>query len=294
MCRWFVSQRTSGGRAASALATLLALTLATVPAAAAPAQAWPVLDRFANAEVQQTATDAEAKQRRLILGPLKKIKNTLAPVRQQFVRGTLRAETYFVPDERRVEPVRAFLDGRLDLAGETLYECQGRTCGSSNYWANTVFGERILYGPEQYQSYRIVRMAGVPERYLAAYVGQRGTRKIYVHVQLVIAAGNDAPTFANLLGSGAIIFDESTHQIEALRAFLNSDPSHHIAVVVHGGGALDTEVALSETRQRAERVRRRLIDEGIAAARLSAYGVGPLAPVPGKPASRTEFVSIAR
>ena len=255
---------------------------------------WPVLDAYPNAEAMDSATDAEPKQRRVVLGPLKKIRNTLRPEREQFVRGSLRSVTYFIPDERRVDPVRAFFDTQLDAAGETLFACEGRSCGSSNYWANTVFDRAILYGPEQLQSYRIVRMADAPERYLAVYVAQRGTRKVYAHVELVTLAAGDEPKFADLLAAGSVIFDESPHQVEALRAFLEGDTGRGVAVVVHGGGALELDVALNDTQKRAERVRRRLVGAGIAGERIFAHGVGPLAPTSEKPPRRVELVAVDR
>ena len=268
----------------------LGLALFCAPAAAE----WPVLDPYLNAEIVDSATDAEPKQRRVVLGPLKKIKNTLKPEREEFVRATSRSVTYYIPDERRVEPVRGFYNAQLDAAGETLFACEGRTCGSSNYWANTIFERRILYGPEQFQSYRVIRMADAPERFLAVYVGQRGTRKVYSHIELVTLAASDAPTFADLLAAGAVIFDESTHQLEALRAYLAADAGRDVAVVVHGSQTLDLAVALNDTQKRAERVRRRLIGEGIDAERISAHGLGPLAPAAGKPARRVELVSVQR
>ena len=280
------------GRCRRGLLVVAAMVVGQSTSSALADTPWPAIERFPGAEVVSAASDVAAKQRRLILGPLKKVRNALAPEREEFVRGTVRSETYFIPDERRVDAVRTWLDARLSKVGETVYSCSGRTCGSSNYWANTVFGERILYGPEQFQSYSIVLITGPLPRYVAAYVGQRGNRKIYVHVEQVSVAGASAPTFVNLLADGGLIFDDSVRQIEALREYLSADQDRRVAVVVHGGGALELEIALAGTQQRAERVRRRLVSEGVRANGLIARGIGPLAPVSGRPATRVELVAL--
>ena len=270
----------------SRFVSLICLVVSTLAYAETPLEDYPGL------EVVDTRHDDTLSSRRLILGSLKKINNLLEPERVEYISGTRGSMTAFIPNERRTDTVKKFYRDQLRILGEILFECRGRTCGSSNYWANTVFGERILYGPEQFQSYSIVLIAGLLPRYVAAYVGQRGNRKIYVHVEQVSVAGASAPTFVNLLADGGLIFDDSVHQIEALREYLSADQDRRVAVVVHGGGALELEMALAGTQQRAERVRRRLVSEGVRANGLIARGIGPLAPVSGRPATRVELVAL--
>lgn len=254
---------------------------------------WPIIAPFPGAEQTETRTDESSRPRMLVLGSLEKINRVLKPESERHVTGSFRAETYYLPDAENVESVRDHFDTELARLGETLFECIGRSCGSSIYWANAILNQPVLYGPEQFQSYRIVRVSGEGERYVAAYVAQRGNRKVYAHLTLVTAEGKAADGgFAKLMASGSVVYDDSLRQRQALKTYLESHPSSTVAVVVHGGQGLGVDAALDETRRRAERLRRRLIGEGIAGDRVLAHGVGQLAPADGKPPGRTELVPI--
>ena len=60
------------------------------------------------------------------------------------------------------------------------FTCRGRDCGRSNGWANQVFGQAILYGPEANQFYIAADQDG---ELVSAYVIERGNRRIYAHVE---------------------------------------------------------------------------------------------------------------
>ena len=51
----------------------------------------------------------------------------------------------------------AWLRGQIPVDAETLFECEGRRCGSSAQWASRVFEERVLYGHEDRQRYGVWR-----------------------------------------------------------------------------------------------------------------------------------------
>ena len=80
-----------------------------------------------------------------------------------------------------------------------LFECRARDCGKSTVWANSVFGQATLYGPDRYQRYLAARqqLDGNDERLVAIYVTQRGNRKVYAHVESIIpsaSSGLEAPS----------------------------------------------------------------------------------------------------
>ena len=79
-----------------------------------------------------------------------------------------------------------FYREQLVLRGGLAFECQGRTCGSSSYWANRILDKPVLYGPEQFQQYQVFTLPA-DAGYVAIYVGQRATRKIYAHIEFVSA-----------------------------------------------------------------------------------------------------------
>ena len=56
--------------------------------------------------------------------------------------------------------------GLQEQGAELLYWCQGRECGASSLWANSVFGNSTLYGSDDQQAYamdqmKLFREAGV-------------------------------------------------------------------------------------------------------------------------------------
>ena len=73
----------------------------------------------------------------------------------------------------------------------TMFQCQGRECGNSAYWANTVFENRILYGPETNQYFAAVEVPGdnAANAYLSIYVTTRTNRRIYAHIEVLEESG---------------------------------------------------------------------------------------------------------
>lgn len=117
-------------------------------------------------------------------GALEKINRVLEPEQSVVVRGTKAVSIYYLPLERRTSEVASYYRERLASVGRMVFECGGRTCGSSSNWANRIFGHSILYGPEQYQYYFNVEL---PDEagYLSVYIGERATRKIYLYFQYI-------------------------------------------------------------------------------------------------------------
>lgn len=62
-----------------------------------------------------------------------------------------------------------------------LFQCEGRDCGRSNTWANQIFGQALLYGRDQEQTYFA---AQVDDQLVAVYLVKRGNRRQYAHVEV--------------------------------------------------------------------------------------------------------------
>lgn len=126
----------------------------------------------------------------IVLGSLEKVNHELEPEESSIVKGIKSSQTFYLPQARRTKEVMAFYAAQLESQGEIVFQCRGRGCGSSSYWANKILGRAFLYGPEQHQHFMI---AELPDEagYLAVYVGQRATRKIYVHLEQVKITESD-------------------------------------------------------------------------------------------------------
>jgi len=147
----------------------------------APAE---LLPPYVGAELVEEGADKRAARHLVVLGSLEKVNHVVQPEQSTTFKGLRSWETYYLPQARRTRDVADHYSNEIEQLGELKFSCRGRTCGSSSYWANSVFEQAILYGPEQYQYYFIVEL---PDGggYTAVYVGQRATRKIYVYIESI-------------------------------------------------------------------------------------------------------------
>jgi Domain of unknown function (DUF4892) len=264
------------------------------------------LELFPEAELVASSVDSKVSSRKIFLGPLKKINNQLEPESVEFVSGVRESSTFYIPNETRVSKVVEFYRHQLHESVRILFECRGRDCGSSNYWANTVFNMPVLYGPEQYQHYLVGR--GIDQLdYISIYVGQRGTKKIYVHIETTtfsseLPSVDEVAVSAALTSQGRYVITLAedgvvVHStIEAIAQSL--DRHHQISLTLVAHDALREGETIGQGQQRtldlAEAVRSDLVAAGVATNRLSAYGVGPLSPLGEEESSRLELLVIRR
>ena len=135
-----------------------------------------------SADLVDQVINVDVSRHLVVLGALEKVNHILKPENSVMVQGIKSTFTYYPPEARRTQNVGEQIKPQLAQLGELVFECQGRTCGSSSNWANRILGKAILYGPEQYQRYYAVKLS---EGYLSVYIGQRATRKIYLHIEVV-------------------------------------------------------------------------------------------------------------
>ena len=121
-----------------------------------------------------------------MLGTLKKVDHELQPEKSIVISAEINTSTWFLPEARTTEGVIDHFRSELGESANVLFECEGRSCGSSSYWANKYFEKAIMYGPEQFQQNLIVKpvLEGQAD-YIIIYVAKRATRKVYVHIEEV-------------------------------------------------------------------------------------------------------------
>ena len=268
---------------------------------------------------------------RIILGALERVRGEVIPEDFERLRGDVTSITYEVSQEFTGGDVYAFYQEQLTAKNhEVLYSCGGRECGSSNYWANDIFRNRILYGPERNQFFIAFRANSVLEEslYFSVYIITRVNRKIYAYIEIVEPAGTEEPEqiavtveieeleipeqLSAVIGSnflqrlqdqGSVILPPVSFQsndglagaadVESLVSALNSDQALSVYVVAHlkqDGQSL--QELMQRSLVRANSLRQALIAAGIDAQRIEAAGVGPLAPncANGDCAERIEIV----
>lgn len=271
---------------------------------------------FADAEIIERELQRDINYR-IVLGALERVRGEVIPEDSERLRGDVTKITYEVSQEFSGSDVYGFYQEQLTSNDyELLYSCDGRECGSSNYWANDIFRNRILYGPERNQYFMAFRANAAQENdpYFSLYIITRVNRKIYAHIEIVEPAGTQDPeqiaaiveieepqitqqtsevVATNLLQQlreqGSVILPSVSFQsndrlatpvdVEPLVSALNSDQSLSVYVVAHlqqDGQSL--QELMRRSTLRAGSLRQALIAAGIEAQRIEAAGVGPLAP----------------
>lgn len=256
----------------------------------------------------------------LPLGRMQRAAGTVAPSRAERFQGHLRRITYEIPGGFLADEVYRFYREQLLSQGQqALFSCQGRGCGSSNFWANDVFGNRILYGPEVNQFYLASTYQGMRGQeqvngYAALYVVTRANRRMYAHIDFLelpaqVAAEqrealNTTPQALEqrLARERAVVitdlgFDDNDELvnadgIELIVDVLSRDALLEVYIVGHLQGSDSLSELQARSAQRAQAVVDRVAASGIDADRMQAHGLGPLAPVcrPGPCSQRIEMV----
>jgi hypothetical protein len=72
-----------------------------------------------------------------------------------------------------------------DEQNELMFTCEGRACGPGVQWANRIFHQRLLYGVESQQQYRVYALNRSPRYRLMIYNSARSTDRQYMHVELL-------------------------------------------------------------------------------------------------------------
>ncbi len=240
-----------------------------------------------------TSTFAEDIVYQVPLGILQRIRGRAAPEKQQRVNGDVTKLLYEVSDEFDGADVLAFFEQQFQEAGlEKLFACEGRSCGSSNDWANDVFGNRVLYGPSQNQffmAYIDRSLAG--DNYFVSYIITRGNGRLYAYIELIETAGAEGgPTELSeaLLRNRFIVLSNLSFQddelvsdegsISELVSVLKLNPDIDLYIVAHLQATDEFDLTQIRSQKRADSVATSLIEAGIEPARLIAKGVGPLSP----------------
>jgi len=274
---------------------MLALLL---PFAALAADSSTLIEPYPGSIVVRQSEDATALSHQIITGSIERVNTRLVPESSEYVEGKKLSITYQILNESRSRVISNYFKEQLVKIGQILFECKGRNCGSSNHWANSVFKRAVLYGPEQYQHYYLAKIATDQTYYVVVYIAQRGTGKLYAHLELISTVDSQIRVDSKQLISAldqqhkyvfSINPDEKSVAV-IVDAITATDSQ--FALVAHDSLLKDetAEAAIKRTREIAEMFRSRLIEKGVPSSRVSAFGAGPIAPLDRDRISRLELV----
>lgn len=277
------------------LMALLALLLWSVTAADPVAPSWLPPEITENAEVTRSENPS-AESYRLVTSAIKKVDNRWRTESERVLSGHLTRTTYQLRPAVTYREARTALRQALESLPQdaVLYQCDGLDCGSSHAWANQVFNVKQLYGLDGSQFYAAFKVvtAGAVE-YAGVYLVQRGNRRIHLQVDRLAPTPNVADAIGALTRYGywlAVAGDAEALDLNAAKVLLATarERGLNLALVAH-----DFEPGASAARLTRSQAQAAAAGSRLEAAKLGAvpaFGVGDLAPRPGAPPQRLEWV----
>jgi hypothetical protein len=258
------------------------------------------LERFPHAWIVNYQRDDELLPREFIVSRVGKTRRDVRAERKIRTDARLEATTYRIPEGI---PRQDVIDHYMSALGsEPLFSCEGRDCGRSNHWANYIFKQAILFGPDKNQFYLAVDRAG---HLVGVYIVERGNKRVYAHVLVLkpvepVAVAENQILTERLAGEGYAVVEgvvplhdgdlpESAGQIFAgIADQLNIFVGHRIYVVCHIYGSASAEVLITAAG-RCSRTAIQLLtrDDG---PELVAFAAGPLLPRAAATAPRIELI----
>jgi|TARA_B100002003_G_C14155893_1_gene556479 hypothetical protein len=299
---------------------LIKLLVCTLPLAAygqiTPAlpgyQDHPVLNKFPDSVIVEHEFSEDVNYR-FVLSSLQRTAGQVVPENSERLRGGVTKITYEVSGEFNGADVYQFFREQIAERGyEEAFSCEGRACGSSNYWANDIFRNRILYGPERNQYYiaMTAETGAESKSHVALYIITRGNRRLYAYLEIVdVGEPLELPVVSDpsaildsfrqdqtlVLTSVSFANDEllvGQSDLTLAVQLLQMAPELSVYVVAHLREEVPLATLLQRSLARAESVVERLIQLGIRVDRLNPQGLGPLVPqcVQDSCADRIELV----
>lgn len=120
--------------------------------------------------------EVESGLQTLALGPVERKRREVRIGDSRTFAAATSARTYQLPRSLTLDKLATYYAELL--SGQILYQCAGRDCGRSNEWANAIFSQSILYGPDADQRYFAAQFG---DELVAVYLVRRGNRRLYAH-----------------------------------------------------------------------------------------------------------------
>lgn len=124
------------------------------------------------------------------LGAIQKVRGEWHFKDSERLTGTLISYTWLMENGfSSAEVMEDFLQSVAKIQGSReLFACEGRACGRAVQWANRVFNQRVLFGREGLQKYRVFALEDGQDARLLTYSAERSTDRQYLHIELLLIA----------------------------------------------------------------------------------------------------------
>lgn len=242
----------------------------------------------------------------LALAPYQKILGQWQAKTPERYSGSLTQLTLELPKTMSAQVGLAFYQSQLKSSQtRTLYECALRVCGPSQVWAQEHFKQPLLKGLDNNQFYYTAvwqKTSSTPEYWVTLYASGSVSQSNKLQID-VFAPKRSTP--AKAISQAAILaqWDQGLSFTVAhteltqtewvqLRSAIKQLPSHQkVAIVVHDYSRTTQAKRLAFSEQLAFNLKQQLVRAGVKSNRISAQGIGGLAPDKHKPyTTRIEWV----
>jgi hypothetical protein len=179
-------------RGAAFFSLLLSLACTAV-AAGTPEELLRQLNDYPHAR-QVALSEEEVRDHEVGLGAMQKVQGAWKFKKSERHSGLLSRHTWQIVDGfTSIEVMEELLAALEEQDGTTLlFTCDARACGQGVQWANRVFHQRVLYGREDLQRYRVYALQADDAEYrMAIYSSARTADRQYLHVDLLRIADVD-------------------------------------------------------------------------------------------------------
>ena len=140
----------------------------------------------------EKTTTQDAALHPMPLSAIKRVSNNLVIESKTDVGGVRTNYLYRVSESTSLEKTVRFYQELLRDQGRLEFKCEQRNCGSSNHWANDIFGNRNLAGRDSNQSYFVGRLDdGVHQGWLSIYAVQNVRSISYIYLSFIPAPPED-------------------------------------------------------------------------------------------------------
>ena len=138
--------------------------------------------------VEVAVSESEVADHEVGTGAMKKLRGVWQFKDSERLSGSLSRYTWQIVDGFSSREVMEELLALVEAGegSELLFSCDGRACGQAAQWANRVFRQRVLYGREDLQLYRVYKIVEGERAYrLMVYSSARTADRQYLHVDLL-------------------------------------------------------------------------------------------------------------
>ncbi len=143
-------------------------------------------DAYPHAELIDSASETVIDYQ-IGLGAIQKSRGAWKLKHSERLTGDLQTYTWQIVDGFTSREVAEELSDIVEgTPGSTLlFACESRACGPGVQWANRVFKQRLLYGQESQQRYRVYSLDRESGYRLVIYNSARTADRQYLHVELL-------------------------------------------------------------------------------------------------------------